>query len=362
MSIDKLSDGLNFNINSIEERMELVSAILEENDEVLVDYYDNHYNPHINQTGFLSESSKMSKDLEALTNYILYSKDNDCTDDIVTDYRQKRNNAREASIDTLMKVRDFKKETNKSIMKVPKIKVNKKDREDHIELKQSGEVIENLTRQIKSGLDSKGNPLSQTEIRKLKWIRTDIQKDEVAVKNELKRYIRFQSITKPEPDMNALSYIRFDDSETIRILIENYSELKENSYEDTYGYMKVILFSFEELVEKTGLKDFMQDILIWKIEGMPYDFMIEELDKVYGLKITKPRLSKITRETIPNTIVETYKQQKEDWLYTFVLKGDYKQCTSCKKNFLRTTKYFSPNKKSKLGLRSICKECRKRKY
>lgn len=361
MSNEKFSDGLNFNIDSIDERLELVRGILEENDDKLVEYYDEHYNPHINQTGFLSESSKMSKDLEALTNYILYSKDSDITDEIVTDYRQKRNNAREASIDTLMKVRDFKKETNKSIMKVPKIKVNKKDREKHIELKQSGEVIENLTRQIKTGKDSKGNELSQTEIRKLKWIRTDIQKDEVAVKNELKRYIRFQSITKPEPDMTALSFLRFDDPEIVRILIEDYSELKENSYEDTYGYMKIILFAFEELIEKTDLKDYMKDILVWKIEGMPYDYMIDQLASKYDLKITKPRLSKLTRETIPNLIVDAYKQQKEDWLYTYIMKGDYKQCTSCKRNFLSTTKYFSPNKKSKLGLRSICKECRKRK-
>jgi hypothetical protein len=364
MSLNKMSDRLvgTYGVEDVKERMSIVEDILSENDDMLVDYYDEHYNPHINQTGFLSESTKVSKDLETLANYLLYAKDSEASDDTITDYRQKRNNAREASIDKIMKVRDFKKETNKSIIKVPKIKITKVDREEYSELRQSGKTIDNLSSMINTGKDSQGRELSSTEIRKLKWIRTDIQKDEIAMKNELKGYIRFQSITKPEPDLTALSHIRFDDKEIVRVLMEDYSELKEYSYEDTFGYLKVIMFVFEELVDMTDFPQYMRDIISWKVDGQSYDKMIETLRNDCDLKMTKPRLSKITRETIPSMIVDTYKQQKEDWVYTFILKGEYKTCSNCKENYLATNKYFSPDKKSKSGLRSVCKKCRKKKY
>lgn len=367
---NKISDKINFNIDSVEDRMSLVEGlvgsyddnVIGEYDDYLTNFYSYHYNPHINQSGFLSENTKVGKDLESLANYILYAKGNDASEDIVTDYRKKRNNMREASINKIIKVKTFRKETNKSIMKVSKIKVNKEDRLQYKDLAQTGEVISRLTNMIQTGLDSKGVPISPTEIRKLKWIRTDIQKDEITMKTELKRYISFQGATKSEKDLTALSHIRFDDVEIIRILIEDYSDLREGSYDDTFGYMKNIIFTFDELVERTDFKDYVKDVLIWKIEGVQYDDMIKMIKDKYDLKITKPRLSKITRETIPNMIVETYKQQKEDWLYTYVLRGKFKTCCDCGKNYLATIKYFSPDKTSKSGLRSVCKECRRKKY
>lgn len=215
---------------------------------------------------------------------------------------------------------------------------------------------------IESGLNSKGEVIPISEIKRMKWIRTDIQKDEVAIKNELKGYIRFQSISRTDQDFNQLSYIQFDNIEVMRVMIEDYAELKEYSYDDTFGYLKIIIFAFEQLIDTTDFKDYMKDILVWKIEGMSYDDMIDNLKDKYNIKMTKPRLSKITRETLPSMIADTYKQQREDWVYTEVLRGNYKTCNNCKNNYLSTKKYFSPNKRSKSGLRNVCKNCRKDKY
>ncbi|ALA47829.1 hypothetical protein ABE137_12605 [Brevibacillus laterosporus] len=357
----KVSDRLDYKLERVEDRLNHVKKIIADTDEYLVDFMDNRYNPHINQTGLIWENTRVGKDLESIANYLLYAKDSDASDDTITDYRQKRNSNREASIDKLLKVREIRKETNRSIIKVPKIKVNKLDRALYPELRESGQAIKILTNQIKTGVDSKGNKLSQDEIKKLKWIRTDIQKDEIAVKNELKGYIRFQSIMKSEPDYHALSYLQFDDVEIIRILIKYYQEFKY-SYDDTFGYLKSILFTFENLVEATEIKGYMKDIFAWKVKDLPYDVMIKKLDEEHGIKMTKPRLSKITRETLPSMIVDTYKQQREDWAYTYILRGKYKACSKCQKNYLAMQKYFSPDKKSKSGFRSVCKECRKLKY
>lgn len=356
----KLSDLLDYKIENIDDRLQLVNEIIKENDSYLVSYYDHHFNPHLNQTNFLSENTKMSKDLEALADYILYAKDNH-NDDLITDYKKKRNTNREASIDVTIKVTDVKVDNNKSIIKFPKIKVTKDDRLEHIELEETGKMLDGLTSLIKTGKYNNGEDIEKHDIRRLKWIRTDIQKDEVAVKNELKGYIRFQSITKSEKDLNALSNIRFDDIEIIRILIEEYSEFKESSYDDTFGYLKLIMITLDSLIEKTEMEDYELDILRCKIDNIPYDNVIALLKDKYNMNMTKPRLSKITREKIPSMIVDSYKQQKEDWVYTFIIRGTYINCTSCKRNILAIKKYFSPASKNKSGFRSTCKSCRNKK-
>ena len=131
----KMSDSLNYELDSTEERIELVSEILKKNEKMLVDYYSEYYNPHISQDGLLSEDSRMGKNLESLATYLLNSKDEneESNIEIITDYKKKRNATREANIENLMKVSDFKKsDNNKSIIKVPKIKVNKEDRLEQI--------------------------------------------------------------------------------------------------------------------------------------------------------------------------------------------------------------------------------------
>ncbi len=366
----KISDNLDYSIESIEERLELVNKLVGgyndgENgtfDKYLTDYYSNNYNPHVNQNGFLSENTKVGKDLETIASYLLYTKDSEANEDTITDYKKKRNNIREASIENVLKVSESKKSEKKPIAKNAKIKVTKQDRKEYEDLRATGEAVSTISKMIKTKKDTKGNPLPEKEIRKLKWIRTDIQKDEIAMKNELKGYIRFQSITKVEKDMNALSYIRYDDLETIRILIENYEDFRILSQYDTHGYLKIILFDLDRLIAQTNFDDYMKDVLIWKIQNIQYDDIMKMLKDKYDMKITKPKLSELTRKTLPSMIVETYKQQKEDWVYTYVYKGNYKTCSSCKVNYLAIKKYFSPDNHSKTGFRPVCRKCRKKKY
>lgn len=366
--MEKLSEKLDYNISDPFARIDHINKIIEEHDEMLVDYYDNHYNPHLNQMGTLSENTAVCKDLEALATYIINAKyktvGSRITEDkeIISDHKKKRNKNREVSLSNNLKVKHVRKETNKSIFKKAKIKVSEKDRSKYIELKRTGQTIKGLTSMIQSGLTNDKKRLLEKEIKRLKWIRTDIQKDEVAMKNELVGYIRFQKLNKEERDHNQLSYIRFDDTEVIRVLLDDYAELKEMSYDDTFGYLKLIMHVLDELIERTEFKPYIKDVLIWKIEKLSHDEIIERLINKHNMRVSKPVLSQLTRDKIPQMIVNTYKQAKEDWVYTYKLYGKYKTCKGCKTNYLASNKYFSPNKKSKSGLRPICKKCRKDYY
>lgn len=366
----KISDNLDYSKDSLEERLDLVKqlvgsyedGIIGEYEQDLINYYSSHYNPHLNQNNFLSENTKMGKDLEALATYLLHSKDVDLQDDVMNDYKKKRNSRREASIDNVTN-KNTDGNDNKTVFKNQKIKVTKDDRKKYPELKVSGEIISTLSKMIKNKKDTKGNPLSDKEIRRLMWIRTDIQKDEVAIKNELLKCINFKNITKPEKDHMALSYIRYDDQDIIYILLEDYYELKQLSWDDTYGYLKIILMDLEKLIEFANFEDYIIDIINAKILGKTQDDIIKIIKEKYGITLRKSKLSELTKYTIPKRIVETYKQIKEDWVYTFVFKGDYKKCLSCNKNYLATTKYFNLNKTNngKSVLRPICKTCRSKK-
>lgn len=354
----RLADRLDYSQKTVEERLEQVNKILEEESET-VELYQESYNPILTETSYTSDMTANEKDLETLANFLLYAKDSE-TEDTLTPYKNKRNKQREMSLLSIAgtpKEEDNVRETNKSIIKIPKVKVTKADREKYKELKTSGEILDNLTDMITTKKDSKGNSLSTRELNKLKWIRTDIQKDEIVVKLELEKYINAKNVIASDFNEEAFSMIRFDDIETIRILIENYSELVESSYDDTKGYIKLIMFVLEELIEETKLDSLHKDVLVYKVDKIKYDKMIELIEAKHNISLSPKKISLMTRKKIPQMIVDTYKRTREEWIYTHLTKGEYKTCTSCNENKLKSEKYFFKNAHQKDGYRGMCKEC-----
>lgn len=76
------------------------------------------------------------------------------------------------------------------------------------------------------------------------------------------------------------------------------------------------------------------------------------------LGISKQRVSQLIN-SMAKKLSDEYEKEFEDYYYTYLAKGTYKQCGKCGKIKLATERYFSPNEYGKDGLRSICKECRR---
>ena len=76
-----------------------------------------------------------------------------------------------------------------------------------------------------SKIDLKGNPLSNEKLKKLRWYLIEIGKDEVALKEQLKRYITFKNI-QPCPPYFNLNHFVFSNIIHVKTLFDNYQSIK----------------------------------------------------------------------------------------------------------------------------------------
>lgn len=363
MSNNKLSSNLDYNIDDLEDRKKRVEEIIGSNDNDLVRYFDDYYNPSLNQNSRLSENDPMCKQLERMADYLLYADNKEKRkanhgDDlhIVNDNDDDKNKKKEFLTDDLSSVEEGKKKVNQHKL-YKKVKVTNEDRELHPELADTGRLIERLKKMIDTGVDSTGQEISEDNMRKIRWYLIDIRKDEVAMKEMLKGYIRFKRLS-PEGEEKDFSGFSFQNVNHVRVLFENYAELKQNSFDDTHGDLKIILEVFEEVVDVTDFQEYMFDIFIMKIDGLSRKKIVNNIKEKHDLDFSESRISQITKNVIPEMIVETYKKSYEDWVYTFVIKGIYKTCSKCGETKLASKQYFSPHKKGKYGLHSQCRSCR----
>lgn len=362
MSNNRITNGLDYNVNCLDERKKKIDEIINTNDSNLVVYFDDYYNPALSQNSRLSENDPMCMQLERLADYLLYAdskekrKDNHGEDlHIVNDSDNEKNKKKELLTDSFSTVGEDAKKVHQHKL-IKKVKVNAEDREQYPELRDTGIAIENLKRMITTGTDSDGNKLGETELRKLKWYLIDIRKDEVAMKEMLKGYIRFKHIA-PEVEEQDYSGFNFTNAEHVKALFDDYSELKQNSFDDTHGDIKIILEVFESVVDHTDFDDYLFDIFIMKIDGLSRKEIVNTIKEKHDITLSESRISQITMNVIPDMIVETYKKSFEDWVYTFVIKGIYKKCNKCCESKLINN--FGVEKRSKDGRRTICNDCRK---
>jgi hypothetical protein len=360
MANKTISSGLDYNIDSLEERKNKVEEIIGKNDTDLITYFDDYYNPSLTQNSRLSENDPMCKQLERIADYLLYAENKEKRkeqhgDDFHIDVSSKK---KEIPIGNIFHTQDEEDSSIQSFKLYRKVKVTNEDREQFEELKDTGRLIERLKTMIDTGVDSNGNKIDEDAMRKIKWYLIEIRKDEVAIKEILKGYIRFKRLS-PEGGEADFSGFCFDNIKHVSTLFYNYSKLKQSSFDDTHGYLKIILEVFENIISGIKFEDYVYDIFIWKIDGLKRKQISYNIKEKYGIEVSERMISEITRNTIPQMIVENYKNNYEDWVYIFKIKGIYKVCSKCSHTKLQSE--FGINNRSKDGLNSVCKECRKSK-
>jgi hypothetical protein len=360
---NSIAHELDYSLTTIEDRKNKVNQILEKHDVEIQNHYDEYFSVAINKSELTSDYDFMSRDLEKLADYLLYVDNKTAREEqsknnpILSPRDIERNYKKEFLTDDLQIVEmQIQNNSTPNRKKYEKIKVTKKDREEFEPLKQTGEMIERLKQLIETGVNSEGKVLTNDELKKIKWFLIDLRKDEVAIKEKLKGYITFKKITRSNP-VYDLENFSFSNMQHVKTILDNYSLLHENSYEDTSSDIKVLLFTFEELVEKASFSPYLMEIFILKIDGLSQKEICEQIYKKYKKVVSEQWLSQLTNTVIPKMITQAYLKEKEDWIYTFVQKGIYKNCTKCKQNKLATHNYFNRDKKGKYGLKSICKKC-----
>lgn len=377
--ISAFTSQLDYSIEDNQERLDKLRDILEVYDtknelyfpaHFFVDYFTNYFNANINQSMNLSDKIPVCVALNYIAGYILFNK-NKVPDDIIKDKTQHYRNGKHISLEQIIEEQGEETLPQKPFpakYKLVKPRITEEDRQNIPPLADLHKFISALASQIEKETNLK-------EKYRLKKILIEARQDQYAIKEAYTVTIRYNpdhGSTKYNFDEDTGYYndgeyhhvshntINLSNPKHIYQLLNHYSALRHQHYDDPNNDMKYILDTLEELIELTPLKELFSRVLTRRIDGVTYEIIAAEIKKIYGLELSVAYLSSTFANYIPKEIAKVYENSYEEWYYTHKTKGDYKRCTRCNINRLRIDKYFRKDAKSSDGLSTICKICRKK--
>lgn len=399
---------LDYNIEYAESRLELVNQIIDElnKDNILVNYLssEGYIRKQVKtKSNFLAESEMLSRLLERFSSYLNYAKyDNEegkmknekKKQPLISKDRRIKNSKKESFTDCFSEINEnniVRMEYDKRIKPsdinfrlMPRQEITDKDRREFKELDEYASFLEFLDNLLGygKGINQDERRKIQTNIKKnydekylslLNRIRKELIKDMPIIKDQVRRTIYFKKLDKGHPEYDfendtgyfhedgnyiEISENKFDLSEPKHIfgVISNYGEIKEGCWDKPYSDLWIILHEVEKLID-TYLEPYEKDIIVYKIDKLSGSDISKLIKEKYSLKISERKLSKLYNETIPKKIADAHKQQYEDWLYTYRVKGNYKACSKCGEVKLMKDSYFGKSPITKDGFQSTCKKC-----
>lgn len=344
---------LDYTLNTVEERNQLVEKILEEN-------------PNPNE-----------KYLEILADYLVLcmEKQEKREKKILTENRLATINKRETSLEGLASqfengedgMYELIVENDKNVIFKPKISITQEDLNNIPELHQARDAIHYWETQLKTASGKDAFIIKKAII--------DFRKDQYFIKDSILKPVQIKSTMRQRPaakleekviagpggDLQA-SGVSFLNPQVCSAILCDYNNLKTTSdgafHTDLWGLM----FSFDELMRK-ALHPYplLQRIVECKICGKQNIEIQKILEEEFQTTHSIEYISSLWRKKIPNLLASYAEDEYLDWYYTEVEKGQYKKCGRCGQIKLAVSKYFSKNSSSKDGWYSICKECRNKK-
>jgi hypothetical protein len=403
-TIGSILKKLDYTLEFAEDRNKLIHKEFEKLDSLIVNYLSSEgfINKQVkSQKSFLSETEPLTKILSIFTDYLTFPKYNNQNDkdiDIskklatVSYYKQKENeyyemNYDDTSVKNIVRTdyddRIKKKDINIRLM--PKQSINDVDRKQFKELDEYMLFSEELdkilgfgkgiTQQVRSSRQEKIEKKNGDKyLRMMKRIRVELNKELPKIKDSIKRTIYFKKLDNSSPVYNldndtgyfneqgdyievSENKIDLNDPKHIFAILDNYGELKEDVHDRLDSELWLILNEFEALVESGCLEDYEKDILIHKIDKLTGDEICSLMNKKYGLDFSERNLSKTYNEIIPKKLASANEGIYEEWLYTYKVKGTYKNCVKCGETKLLKEKYFYKEPKGKDGYKNTCIKC-----
>lgn len=375
---------LNYEIETAEERTQLVNTIFEEQEvkALIENYYSSpaFINKQIKtKNDFLSEKDFSLYSLQIIADYLIFPKPAKKEKPVIHSKRRiKKDSKRELPNGNLTEVHTKKYRVQ------TEIEITDQDKNENRFIFQLDKVICSLGKILGYGLENRADikkqlieKLGLKTVRSMEKLYAEKKKEIQTVKEQLSNMITFKRIANGSTEFNfeedtgyydenddyiliTENDIRINNKDHVLQLLNFYSALKESTYGDPSTDISILLFEIEKLIEDAELEDYKKDILIMKIDGLNGNEICEQIQLKYGLKFSETWISKVYNDEIPQRITDTYNQQYEDWLYTFKYRGNYKKCSKCGENKLATIKYFRKRKDNKGdGYYNNCRKCEK---
>lgn len=370
-------EKLDYDVYTDEDRVEFVRDLLDSTE------IDNFENPSV------------QKQLEGVANYILYGKSaitNKSDVDKKAIFIKAKNNSFKKkepdSLEALQETLTFNESKvqpyyQRNIYTKPKQKISRIDDKDVPYMEELWHTIDQMQRiyNISIGKEEptqeeidKGKILTGLRLYKWRHWLIDVRRHQFYLKDSHKRQVHFTAIQQPNPhriDWDCDSFyfkedgtfhlirehtLDFTDPHHIYCILENYSALMQESYEDLDGSGRYILYSLDEIIEKTDLSKDRLAILIWKIDKKSNLRIAEFLQKKYGKTYTENYISTIWKQEICTKIAKQAELEEKKFLYKGK-EGMWKTCRVCGERKL--LEEFVKKTGTKDGHSNRCKKCDK---
>ena len=142
-------------------------------------------------------------------------------------------------------------------------------------------------------------------------------------------------------------------------IIRFYVDLKEIN--DVNKDIKYIINVLDEIINRTVNRielDFECRLILYYKKQAKTNKEISKMLDLFGFNTSARRVSSLFRFII-NELIETWDLWKEDWIYTYKVKGNWKTCGKCGEIKLANEKYFNSDKSRKDEFFPYCKKCNK---
>lgn len=257
---------------------------------------------------------------------------------------------------------------NKHIIYQPKISITKKDLTEIPYLPQLREAI--------TSLESIQRAAYGKEAYIIKKALIEMRKDQYVIKQAYKKPIALRKITRSLNkavvfDDNSflaldgsitLDGISLMDKNCVSIILQNYSRLKEESFDNFRNDTWYLIQDFEKVCDKALEKyPVYMRILECKIDGLQNIEIQEKLQLEFGIKHSLEYISSLWRNKIPKLIAAQAQRDFIEFNYRKYNKK-FKKCSQCGQKKPAHNAFFSKNNTSNDGYYSMCKECRNRRY
>lgn len=260
---------------------------------------------------------------------------------------------------------------DKNILRTPKCKITEEEIADSADLQQLQEEIKKTEELEKNATGSRRFLLHKQLIEQRKdqyVIRNKFRNfnSSTPAKNKFKGFHKFDLSENiwidADGEVVSDGIINFYDEKHVEMILNNYSALVEDSYEEFLSDSKWMMMDFDSLAERAlSSSPVLERIVTYKIDGKTNEQIKELIQEEFGITYSTVYISSLWRNKIPKMIV---KQAKEEWIvwhYTEEEYGKWKRCSCCGEVKLAHKYFFSKNSSSKDGWYSICKQCRKKR-
>lgn len=274
---------LDYRVSTLEERKKIVEDIC-------------------NTETYLSGQQK-----KYLADYLLFSSDAKQTQrekkeeyPFITDNRRKTTNKRETSLEEIiMNLQNGEDglyaliKNDKNQLMDPREKITQDDIDTIPQIAERLDIIKNLEKQLQKVTGKKRYDIKRQIIDTYKDIYI-IKQNVRGISAKPKINTQLQAITK----MELPETVTFDDNglphakgfslmnpQHVSILLNHYSKLKQDSYEDFLSDMKYMLMDLEDVTDR-ALRDYpmLYDLLILRIDGCKGKQIMAEMERLYGVQ------------------------------------------------------------------------------